>query len=311
MAAAVCSSSLQQCACHTILKGSGTGQITARSRASATGFGRARSVVGIQGAAGLFLNGNTKWAFHAQVMRHAIRTPLRRTSERPGLGVRAMDASIGGEGMVQEEEEEAYGPPQVFPRVNVRDVYKRLGVSRDASEEEIREARNYLATQYGGHERSREAIEAAYDKIIMESFRDRRKSKINLKTSLKKKLAESPPWVRAFTNRVEVPTSQVILQRFALFFLLGVWSVMNPADGGPAFQVAVSLAACIYFLNDRLKSLGRAFMLGFGSLIVGWISGSFLLPVVSNYILPTSWSLELSTALFSYIFLWVACTFLK
>ncbi|KAL2631217.1 hypothetical protein R1flu_015903 [Riccia fluitans] len=305
MATAVCSSS------HAILKGCEAGQIKIRGRErrdiAATGLGRACNLRGIQGAAGLFLSENTKWAFHAQVMRHVVRTPLRRTSQQM-LALRAMDASVGGEGVIEEEE---YGPPQIFPRVNVRDPFKRLGVSRDASEEEIREARNYLSSQYGGHERSREAIEAAYDKIIMESFRDRRKSKINLKTSLKKKLAESPPWVRAFTNMVEVPTSQVILQRFALFFLLGVWSVMNPADGGPAFQVAVSLAACIYFLNDRLKSLGRAFMLGFGSLIVGWISGSFLLPVVSNYILPTSWSLELSTALFSYIFLWVACTFLK
>lgn len=28
-------------------------------------------------------------------------------------------------------------------------------------------------------------------------------------------------------------------------------------------QVAVSLAACVYFLNDRLKSIGRAFILGY------------------------------------------------
>lgn len=35
----------------------------------------------------------------------------------------------------------------VFPRLNVRDPYKRLGVGRDASEEEIREARNFLSSQ--------------------------------------------------------------------------------------------------------------------------------------------------------------------
>ena len=35
----------------------------------------------------------------------------------------------------------------VFPRLNVRDLFKGLGVSRDASEEEFREARNYLSSQ--------------------------------------------------------------------------------------------------------------------------------------------------------------------
>lgn len=35
----------------------------------------------------------------------------------------------------------------VFPRLNVRDPYKRLGINREAGEEEIREARSYLASQ--------------------------------------------------------------------------------------------------------------------------------------------------------------------
>jgi len=212
-----------------------------------------------------------------------------------------MDASIGGAGPVQ----------PVFPRVNVRDPYKRLGVSRDSSEEEIREARNYLSEQYADHERSRESIEAAYDKIIMGSFRERKRSKINLKSNLKKKVAESPPWIRNLANMVEVPSSTVISQRAILFGLLGVWSVMNPAEGGPAFQVAVSLAACIYLLHDRLKSLGRAMVLGLGALATGWLLGSFLVPVLPSQIIPRTWSLELTTALISYIFLWVACTFLK
>lgn len=94
--------------------------------------------------------------------------------------------------------------------------------------------------KYNGHERSRESIESAYDKIIMESFRDRKKSKINLKSNLKKKVSESPAWVQNLANMVEVPSSTVIGQRAALFALLGVWSVFNPAEGGPAFQVSFS-----------------------------------------------------------------------
>jgi hypothetical protein len=218
-----------------------------------------------------------------------------------GLTCRAMDASLGSDS----------SSPQVFPRLNVRDPFKRLGVSSDASTEEIREAKNYLTEQYHSHERSREAIEAAYEKIIMESYRARKASKINLKSNLKKKVEDSPPWLRALLTMVEVPNKTIIMQRAALFLLLGVWSVFNPAEGGPAFQVAVSLAACVYFINDRLKSLGRAFVLGLGSLVVGWVFGSVVIPLVPPQVIPKTCSLELLTALISYVFLWFSCTFLK
>lgn len=73
-----------------------------------------------------------------------------------------------------------------FSRLNVWDPYKRLGISRDASEEEIWSSRNFLLNQYANHERSAESIEAAFEKILMKSFINRKKTKINLKTRLKK-----------------------------------------------------------------------------------------------------------------------------
>jgi hypothetical protein len=212
-----------------------------------------------------------------------------------------MDASFGGR----------VGHPPVFPRVNVWDPYKRLGVSKYASEEEIQEARNFLIEQYAGHERSVESIEAAFEKIIMKSFRERKRSKINLKSKLKKKVDESPPWVRSLINFLEVPPSEVIIRRACLFAVIGVWSVMNSSEGGPAFQVAVSLVTCIYFLNEKVKSIGRACVLGFGALAIGWLFGSLVIPVIPLSLLPVTWTLELVTALISYIFLFIACTFLK
>ncbi|KAH9296820.1 hypothetical protein KI387_028502, partial [Taxus chinensis] len=124
----------------------------------------------------------------------------------------------------------------VFPRVNVWDPYKRLGVSRDASEEEILEARNFLLEQYAGDERSFESIEAAFEKIIMTSFRERKKSKINLKSKLKKKVDESPPWVRSIVDTVEIPDKKTIQNRAALFFIIAIWSVFRSFEGGPVFQ---------------------------------------------------------------------------
>lgn len=124
-----------------------------------------------------------------------------------------------------------------FPRLSVWDPYKRLGVNHDASEEEIWGSRNFLLQQYAGHERSEESIEAAFEKILMTSFQQRKKTKINLKSRLKNKVEESPPWVKNLLNFVELPPTEVIFRRLFLFAFMGGWSIMNSAEGGPAFQV--------------------------------------------------------------------------
>lgn len=198
-----------------------------------------------------------------------------------------------------------------FPRLDVRDPYKRLGVSPYASEEEIWDSRNFLLQQYAGHERSEESIEAAFEKLLMTSFKEKKKAKINLKTKLKQKVEESPPWIKKLLNFVEVPPMEVIFRRFFLFAFMGGWSIMNSAEGGPAFQVAVSLAACIYFLNEKTKSLAKASIIGFGALATGWFIGSIVVPTIPTLLIPPTWTLELMTSLFVYLFLFLGCTYLK
>lgn len=203
------------------------------------------------------------------------------------------------------------GNAQKFPRLKVWDPYKRLGVGCDASEEEIWGSRNFLLQQYSGNEQSEESIEAAFEKILMASFQHRKKTKINLKSKLKKKVEESPPWVQNLLSFVELPPTDVIFRRLFLFAFMAGWSIMNSAEGGPAFQVAVSLAACIYFLNEKTKSLARACTIGFGALVTGWICGSVMVPNIPALLLHPTWSLELLTSLVVYFAFFLACTFLK
>ncbi|GLU20289.1 hypothetical protein SLE2022_364970 [Rubroshorea leprosula] len=203
------------------------------------------------------------------------------------------------------------GNVQTFPRIRVRDPYKRLGISPYASEEEIWGARNFLLEQYAGHERSEESIEAAFEKLLMAGFEERKKTKINLKSRLKQKVEESPPWFKNLLSFLELPPMEVFLRRFSLFGLIGVWSIMSSADGGPAFQVAISLLACIYFLKEKTNSLARASILGFGALAVGWICGSIFVPMMPTFLFHPTWTLELLTSLVAYFFLFVTCTFLK
>lgn len=141
-----------------------------------------------------------------------------------------------------------------FPRVNVWDPYKRLGISTDASEEEVWGSRNFLLQQYAGHERSEESVEAAFERILMTSFQKRKKSKINLKSRLKKQVEESPPWIQNLLSFVELPPTEVIFRRLFLFAFMAGWSIINSAEGGPAFQVCYTspVFLCIYFLPRHI-----------------------------------------------------------
>jgi len=249
-------------------------------------------------AANILVNPNLSSPFLGLKLKNTGNLVLQRVNLRSLPKCAAVDYSHGG------------NVPKV-PRVKVWDPYKRLGISPYASEDEIWSSRNFLAEQYAGDETSVESIEAAFEKLLMRSFWERKKTKINLKTRLKKKVEESPPWVKSLLNFVELPATVIILRRLFLFAFMASWSIMNSAEGGPAFQVAISLGACIYFLNDKTKSLGRSAVIGFGSLVAGWILGSLLGPMIPAAILPATWTIELVTSLFSFLSLFVGCTFLK
>ncbi|XP_002988983.2 protein CHAPERONE-LIKE PROTEIN OF POR1, chloroplastic [Selaginella moellendorffii] len=195
---------------------------------------------------------------------------------------------------------ETSGSTPIFPRVDVRDPYKRLGISNEASEEEVRAARNYLLKLYGAHPKSKASIESAYDKVISESLkRYRRKPKV---------LKPPPVWLQKLTDRFDTPPTVVIAARAFAFFVLGVWSVLEAAATGPSFQVILSLGACIYFLKKRFKVLWKASLIGVAAFLFAWVFGSFLVPLIP---FPGSWNIELATSLISYIVLWMSCTFLK
>lgn len=109
--------------------------------------------------------------------------------------------------------------------------------------------------QYAGHERSVESIEAAFEKILMASFIQRKKTKINLKSRLKKKVEESPPWIKSLLDFVEFPPTEVILRRLFLFVFMGGWSIMNSAETGPAFQVCFEFLILFIYVWCIIKCI--------------------------------------------------------
>ncbi|KAJ8505360.1 hypothetical protein OPV22_006246 [Ensete ventricosum] len=185
---------------------------------------------------------------------------------RPRITKKLVHASFG---------DMAEDSPSVFPRIHVKDPYKRLGISREASEEEIQAARNFLVKKYAGHKPSVDAIESAHDRIIMQSLYDRRSPKINLKKKVRE--VTQSRVVKAVTSRFEAPSMKIILKTTAAFIVLGVLTVLFPTEEGPTLQVAISLIASVYFIYDRLKSGLRSFLYGIGAFFASWLLGTFLM----------------------------------
>ncbi|WCJ32574.1 hypothetical protein M5689_013990 [Euphorbia peplus] len=216
----------------------------------------------------------------------------------------AVDASFGSSDM-------ANGQPVVFPRIHVRDPYKRLGISKEASEEEIQGARNFLINTYGGHKPSVDAIESAHDKIIMQKFHERKNPKIDIAKKVRE--VKQSPVVQAVTSRFQTPATLIIIKTSITFLVLGVLTFLFPTEDGPTLQVAISLMATIYFIHDRLKSKLRAFLYGAGAFIFSWLLGTFLMVSV---IPPLPFikgvrSFEVTTSLITYLLLWISSTYLK
>ncbi|KAF8405324.1 hypothetical protein HHK36_010228 [Tetracentron sinense] len=137
----------------------------------------------------------------------------------------AMDSSFG---------DMADDSTAIFPRINVSDPYKRLGISREASEDEIQAARNFFINKYAGHKPSVDAIESAHDKIIMQKFYERKNPKINIK----KKVREVTQLrvVQAVTSRFQTPSTNFIIKTAITFVILGALTVLFPTEEGPTLQ---------------------------------------------------------------------------
>ncbi|XP_047962442.1 protein CHAPERONE-LIKE PROTEIN OF POR1, chloroplastic-like [Salvia hispanica] len=212
----------------------------------------------------------------------------------------AMDATFG---------DSSNDSTVIFPRINVKDPYKRLGISKEASEDEILAARNFLIQTYAGHKASVDAIEAAHDKIIMQKFYERKNPKINVKKKVRE--VTQHKYVQAVTSRFRTPSTRVIVKTSVAFLVLGVLTVLFPTEEGPTLQVAISLILTMYFIHDRLKTKLRAFLYGAGSFAFSWLLGTFLMVSVMPPILKGPRSLEVTTSLISYIILWVSSTYLR
>ena len=203
--------------------------------------------------------------------------------------------------------------------------YEILGVSEDASFDEIQDVRNRLLEQYSGDVKRLELIEAAYDAILMDRLRMRQEGKIKVPERIrfpearslaapKESLAKSeksPAWLQRMLDR---PTPADILLPGAWYLGLSAISIFYQAGGSQLLQLAlvIGVGISIYFLNRKENKFGRSVLLTLIVLILGLIVGQFLgswLVLQVGFISHLSVN-QFSTAL-TFILLWLVTSFLR
>ena len=201
--------------------------------------------------------------------------------------------------------------------------YEKLGVSEDASFDEIQDVRNRLLEQHGGDGIVRDVIEAAYDAILMERLRMRQEGKIKVPERIRfpeKRVPsspqtsqtlgqQSPAWLQ---RSIDQPTLTDVLLPGAWYLGLSATSVLYPGGSGQVLQLSlvVGVAIGVYFLNRKEGKFGRAVLFTLVSLIAGLIAGGLLAGLILPLPLITLTANQFSTLL-TFILMWLLSSFLR
>jgi hypothetical protein len=197
--------------------------------------------------------------------------------------------------------------------------YEILGVNENSSFDEIQEARNILLEEKGGDRKQIEAIEAAYDAILMDRLRLRQEGKIKVPERIRfpERLVEPPPdfapadpqqapgWLK---NLIDKPVLSDLTLPGGLFLGMGALSLLL---GSPTVPLALGVGLSLYFLNRKEKKFLRAFLLTFGGLVVGCFVGLQIGGLLANQLAAIPIALETFAAGVALLVLWLVSSFLR
>jgi hypothetical protein len=203
--------------------------------------------------------------------------------------------------------------------------YERLGVTEDASFDEIQDAKGRLMQQHRGDQKLVEAVEAAYDAIIMDRLRMRQEGKIKVPERIRfpEKLSQSPPsfpqtpvnnspaWLQRL---VDTPTPGDMLWPAVSFLLLGGVTIFYRTQEESSLLslvLALGVACNIYFLNRKERQFGRAVLLTLAGLLIGVALGSFLGGFLAASINSVGITPDKFATLVTFFVFWLISSFLR
>jgi hypothetical protein len=147
-------------------------------------------------------------------------------------------------------------PLQIFPRVKEKDPFKLLGISREASFEEIQDARNYLYEQYKQHEPSRESIELAFDSILQSSIKFRHKYGFRPPKTGRRTDAAGDPEKVSIMQRIKEAfepnvSSATLVNDGSIFGALALWAAWQAGSSDPTLPLGAAICFCAWKLYDK------------------------------------------------------------
>lgn len=197
--------------------------------------------------------------------------------------------------------------------------YQKLGVTEDASFEEIQDAKQRLTQQHQNDSKVVESIEAAYDSIIMERLRMRQEGKIKVPDRIRypEKTVETPPsfpslsmnnspgWLQQI---IDTPSTGDIIWSAAIFLTLSGITVFAQGLDSSNISLLITLGVCgnIYLLYRKENRFVRALLISFAGLLVGVGLGLALANVVMIDLLPEQFATVVTFCLF-----WLISSFLR
>ncbi|MBE9066152.1 CPP1-like family protein [Leptolyngbya cf. ectocarpi LEGE 11479] len=201
--------------------------------------------------------------------------------------------------------------------------YKTLGLDESSSFEEVQVARKRLLEECESNPQRKEAIEAAYDAILMERLRMRQEGKIKVPDRIRfaEKASESstsiprvslpapqpPNWLQDW---LDTPSRDDILWPSVVFLTLAAlaWFAANSA----ATALGFSVAATIFFLNRKEHKFWRSLAFATGGLLVGVLLGLVAIQLVGQQSLglPVE-RLNAVVAIATMLLLWFVSSFLR
>ncbi|MDB9528604.1 CPP1-like family protein [Oscillatoria sp. CS-180] len=163
-----------------------------------------------------------------------------------------------------------------------QNYYDTLGLDETSSFEEIQEAKDRLMNECGDDRKKMDAIEAAYDAILMERLRLRQEGKIKVPDRIRfaeevpekpapKSSGEDisrPAWM---SGLLDTPSRNDVLLPAGVFGILAIVSL-----AAPSLALAVGVGAAIYFLNRKEYRFWRAILLTILGLSAGLTLGILL-----------------------------------
>jgi hypothetical protein len=198
--------------------------------------------------------------------------------------------------------------------------YEQLGVSEESSFEEIQIARDRLVAQYEGDRPRQEAVEAAYDAVLMDRLRMRAEGKIKVPDRIRfPERAVQPPATPApvdpgkasnwLKNWLDTPSqADIWLPGGIMAGLSTLVLVVTP----PPLQITLVLAvgASFYFLYRKERKLGRSVLLTLLGLFVGLIGGGLLSSALPLHLVSPVLDVNSVAVVITFVLLWLISSFL-